>query len=127
MIKHALTEPGSNANNTIDPRRVPRFPFVATTEITQVSSGARLQVSTRELSLYGCYIDMHHPLPCGTQVVVRIFTATDYFEAPATVAYSHPRLGIGVAFHHVKKRFLPIWGKWLREATQRAMKVSRAI
>jgi hypothetical protein len=117
-----LTATPVTENGAKDRRRVPRFPFVADAEIVEIQSGARLRGHTSELSLFGCFVDTINPLPSGTKVLVRIFTSTDLFEAPATVVYSQPNLGTGLAFHDVKPHYLPALQKWLREAMQRSMK-----
>ena len=102
----------------VDRRRAPRYPFVATAEIVETSSGARIYARVSDLSLYGCYLDMSNPLPTGAHVFVKIFTDTDFFEADASVAYSQPNLGVGLAFRDVKPSFLPTLHKWLLQAMQ---------
>lgn len=72
------------------------------------------------LSLYGCYVDMSNPLPGGTHIHVKIFTDTDFFEAGATVLYSQPNLGMGLAFRDVRPHFLPTLQKWLLQAMHKA-------
>ena len=99
-------------------RRAPRFPFVANVEIIEAGSSARLQARVSELSLYGCYVDILNPLPANSQILVKIFRETEYFEARATVIYSQPNLGMGLAFHDVHPHFLPTLRTWLREAMQ---------
>ncbi len=69
-----------------------------------------------EISMYGCYLDMIHPLPVGTQVFVKIFTKTEFFESAATVVYSQPNLGLGLVFRDVGRHFLPTMHKWFLEA-----------
>lgn len=97
-------------------RRTPRFPFIADVEILHTSSGARMFARTTDISLYGCFLDMGQPLPNGSQIVIKIFTGGDFLEAQATVVYSQPNLGVGVAFREVKPHFLPTLKKWLQKA-----------
>jgi hypothetical protein len=54
-----------------------------------------------------------------TRVLVKI-SAMDggYFEADATVVFSNPSLGMGLAFRQVRPEFLARLRKWLREARQ---------
>jgi hypothetical protein len=113
-----LTESVPDERSVKDRRRVARFPFAAAAEITETAFGTRMQVYTSDLSLFGCYVRMTNPLPRGAQVIIRISTETDFFEAPATVAFSQPNLGIGLAFHDVNAHFLPTLKKWLAEAMQ---------
>jgi len=104
-----------------DRRRTPRYPFVASAEIVEKISGTRMFARMTDISLYGCYLDMSNPLPSGSHVFVKIFTGTDFFEAHATVVYSQPNLGVGLAFRNVEQHFFPTLKKWLQVAMQQAM------
>jgi hypothetical protein len=48
--------------------------------------------------------------------LLKIYGPHDYFEARATVIYTHPTLGVGLAFSEVKPSFVPILQKWLLQA-----------
>jgi hypothetical protein len=104
-------------------RRVPRFPFVANAEIVDNNSKARMNARVSELSLYGCYVNTINPLPKGASVFIKIFTAVDFIEANAMVAYVHPNLGMGITFFNVSAHFLPILQVWLMRA-MREMKAN---
>jgi hypothetical protein len=97
-------------------RRTPRYPFVAGAEVIEETSGAKLATRVSEFSLNGCYLDLTNPLPKGTGVLVKIFTEKEFFEAPGTVVYSHPHLGMGVEFHDIKPFFQSTLKKWLLAA-----------
>lgn len=97
-------------------RRVPRFPFVASAEVVDSNSKAKLVARVSELSMYGCYVDTINPLPKGASVFIKIFTAADFIEANGMVAYVHPNLGMGIAFFNVNAHFLPILQVWLLRA-----------
>lgn len=112
------SQPSEAMVSAIERRRVSRYPFVADAEIVEEISGARMFVRVTELSLYGCYLDMHQPLPSGSQLFVKIFTGTDFFEAEATVVYSQPNIGVGLTFREVNQHFLPTLKKWLQNAMQ---------
>ena len=94
-------------------RRTPRVPFVASAELMEVSTGIRLNAQVSELSLLGCYVDTVNPLPQGTNVYIKVFTSEYFIEAPATVAYSHPNLGMGLAFHDIKPHFFTVLQNWV--------------
>jgi hypothetical protein len=117
--KEVRAEPTSGAER----RRVPRFPFVASAEVVENNSDARMNARVSELSLYGCYVDTINPLPKGASVFIKIFTDADFIEAKGMVAYVHPNLGMGIAFFDVNPRFLPILQVWLMRA-MRAMKAT---
>jgi len=120
-----LTESSQRDSNPKDRRRVPRFPFVAYAEITEEGSETKTTVYTSDLSLYGCYVRMTNALPCGTHIVIKIFSEADFLEAPATVVYSQPNLGNGLSFHDVKPQFLPTLQKWLSQAMKELTKASK--
>jgi hypothetical protein len=57
---------------------------------------------------------------------VKIFAADgEYFEADATVIYSHPSLGMGLVFRQVRPDFLATLRKWLLNAMQQNQAESR--
>jgi hypothetical protein len=97
-------------------RRTPRFPFSAAAVVTRMDTGASESTRVNELSLYGCYLDTRTPLPRGARVTVKINTSSEFFEAAATVVYSQPSMGMGVAFRDVKPVFLATLQQWLRQA-----------
>jgi hypothetical protein len=99
-------------------RREPRFPFIASAELLEENSGSRMSTRISDLSFGGCYVDTVNPLPDGTSVQLKIFTATLSFEAPATVVYSHTHLGMGMKFGEVQPRFEEVLRLWLPEAGQ---------
>lgn len=90
-----------------------RFPFVAHAEVIQENASAAIGAKVTEISLYGCYLEFTAPLRKGAHVVVKIFTGSDFFEANASVVYSQPNLGTGLAFRGVKPHFAAVLQKWL--------------
>lgn len=98
--------------------RSPRYPFTAPAEVIVENSGAKVNARVTELSLHGCYLDTSTPLTGHTQVLVKLFGPYDYFEAPATVVYAHPLLGMGVAFRHINLNCHAVLHKWLLAAMQ---------
>ncbi|MGB7846415.1 MAG: PilZ domain-containing protein [Candidatus Acidiferrum sp.] len=115
------TTPPEERSLTTERRRAPRYRFVASAEVVEKMSGAKMNVRVTELSLYGCYLDMPNPLPSGARIFVRIFTGTDFFEAEASVIYSQANLGVGLSFHDVNPYFLPTLKRWLHEAMQETL------
>jgi hypothetical protein len=94
----------------------PRYPFIASAELLEENSGARMSSRISDLSLNGCYVDTINPLPGGTLVHLRIFTETHAFEAPATVVHSQAFLGMGMKFHEVQPESAQVLRLWLPEA-----------
>ena len=98
-------------------RRTPRFPFVAAAEI--LNAGSVLSTHVTELSAYGCYFETTVPVASSTQVVIRIFANGQCFEAKASVLYSKPNLGMGVAFREVTANNQAVLHEWLQQSLDR--------
>jgi hypothetical protein len=96
---------------------------VANAEVSETASQIRIFARVSEISMNGCYLDMINPLPVGTEIFVKIFTETDFFESAATVVYSQPNLGVGLMFQDISRHFLPSLQKWLLEAMRAAAPV----
>jgi hypothetical protein len=105
-------------------RREPRYPFIASAELLEENSGARMNSRISDLSLNGCYVDTVNPLPDGTLVRLRIFTETHTFEAPATVVYSHAFMGMGMKFREVQPKSEEVLRQWLPAATEPAKRAN---
>jgi hypothetical protein len=71
----------------------------------------------KEISLHGCYLKFS-PLQKGTHLLVKIFAGPDFFEANATVIFSQPDMGLGLAFRDVKPYSLSVLQKWLTQASK---------
>ncbi len=100
-------------------RRSERYPFFASAELIEDKSDVRITTRLSELGLYGCYLDMMNPFPAGTSVLIKISESPATFEARATVVYSQPNMGMGVAFRNVEERYLKVLQKWMTDAQNR--------
>lgn len=101
-------------------RRWPRYSFIATAELIEERSEARIATRVSELSRQGCYLDMMNPFPGGTVVLVKIWEGEAYFEAKSQIAYAHEHLGVGIAFLEVAEKYAPVLETWLVEAERKA-------
>jgi hypothetical protein len=97
-------------------RRTPRFPFIATVEVLETGAAVGLAARVTELSLYGCYVEIPHPLSKGAHAVLKVYSEGKYFESLGTVLYSQPNLGMGVGFLNVNPHYLTVLKSWLIEA-----------
>ena len=70
-------------------RIVQRCPFVASAEVTDLSSGARRTGRTNEIGIGGCYVETPDPFPKGTLVQLRILRGQGALETKAKVLYAH--------------------------------------
>jgi positive regulator of sigma E activity len=100
-------------------RRSPRYPCSASAEV--MWDGLVELTRVTELSRYRCYLETTRPLVPGTRVMLKIFDE-GLFEATATVLYSRPPLGMGVAFREVKSIFQTILEDWLQSSLDRLSK-----
>jgi hypothetical protein len=96
-----------------DRRRTPRFTFIAAAEVLTEDASTRLAARISDISATGCYVDTINPLVGGTSVRLKISTATQVFEAPAIVVYSHPHLGMGLIFGEVLPHSQNVLQNWL--------------
>jgi hypothetical protein len=95
--------------------RLIRWPFDARAQIFPQDSG-RILTRVTEISLHGCYLEFT-PLQKGSHVLVKIFAAgSDFFEAGATVIFSQPNMGSGLAFRDIRPYFLIVLQEWLTQA-----------
>ena len=100
-------------------RAVKRCPFVASAEVTELSSETRrISGNASELGIGGCYIKTLDPFPKGTLVQLRISREQCVFETKAEVVYSHSvRLnsGMGLAFREMAPDQRSLLEDWLAE------------
>jgi len=99
-----------------DRRRSPRYPFVGSIEMREGTSEDKRTARVKELSLNGCYVDTENHYPIGTSLSIKLFTATEFFEAEASVIYCQPELGMGLMFRETKPYYLMVLRKWLLAA-----------
>lgn len=99
-----------------DRRRSPRYPFVGSIEMREGTSEDKRTARVKELSMNGCYVDTENPYPTGSSLAIKLFTETEFFEAQASVIYSHPKEGMGLMFRETKPYYLMVLRKWLLSA-----------
>jgi hypothetical protein len=100
----------------LERRRAPRHPFVATADIVDEKESVRTTTRVSDLSLHGCYVEMMNPLPQGTNVLMEIYTDTEFLETHATVVYFEPKQGMGLTFTEMPACFASVLNKWLEQA-----------
>jgi len=105
-------------------RSVRRCQLVASAEVTEPHSGARITGRTSEVAVGGCYVDALNPLPEGTLVEVRILRDQGTFETKAKVVYSDPGFGMGLAFTEMSPDMRLLLEGWLFEIVRQLKPVS---
>jgi hypothetical protein len=101
-----------------------RCPFVASAEVTDLSSETHISARTSELAVGGCYIETLNPFPEGTMVRVRILRDQGVFEAKAKVVYYHNNSGMGLAFSEVLPNQRLLLEDWLAEIVTQSRSTS---
>jgi len=106
--------PGTMHDKRVDPR----VPLIASAEVIEVASGARLTARTSDLSRTGCYIDTLNPTPSKTVVRVRISHSGEELELPGRIVYVSPGLGMGVRFDdELPVEAVAVLNRWLSALT----------
>ena len=105
-------------------RSVRRCSLVASAEVVEQGSGAKLSARTAELGLGGCYIDTLNPYPEGSQVQLRILRDNGVFETKAKVVYSDRKFGMGLAFTEMTPNQRALLEVWLAELVTQLMPAS---
>ena len=99
--------------------RARRYLFVATVELTDTESEAKVQERTSDLSLFGCRVETHKPFPAGAKVRVRIAHKGANFVALGRVSYTTTDGGMGIAFTQIEPTSQLILERWVEELRER--------
>ena len=94
-------------------RSVPRYEFIATSELTDPANEIRLTGRVTEISRNGCYVDVLNALPVGTLLSLQIACDQGTFSARAKIIYVHPGIGMGLAFVDPDEDQLKVLDSWL--------------
>ena len=85
---------------------------MASIELTDVSE-THLTARTKDLSLFGCFVQTATPFPEGTKVILRISHGGSNFFAQGRVAHSRPNVGMEITFIAIEPNSMPVLDKWL--------------
>ena len=66
-------------------RRSPRFPFIASAQVVETRTEARLQARTSDISREGVYLDMLNPLPTGTRLRINVTHQNKQLDAESVI------------------------------------------
>ena len=94
-------------------RKSPRFPFIASAQVVETRTEARLQARTGDLSREGCYLDMLNPLPTGTRLKISVMHHNQELDAVGRVVHSELNVGMGIQFEEIGQR--AVIDSWLAE------------
>ena len=93
--------------------RARRYLFVATVQLTDIVSEAKVQERTIDLSLFGCRVETYKPFPTGSKVRIRIAHRSASFVAIGRVSYTTSDGGMGIAFTQIQPNDQVILEKWI--------------
>jgi PilZ domain len=94
-------------------RKSPRFPFIASAQVTETRTEARLQARLSDISREGCYLDMLNPLPMGTRLKINVTHHDQQLDAVGRVVHSELNVGMGVQFEEIDQS--SVMDAWLAE------------
>jgi PilZ domain len=96
-------------------REVPRFTFIASVVITELTTQTRISGRISEISRKGCYVDVLNTLPVGTPIHITISRDSGTFATLSKVIYVQEGMGMGVAYDATAPDQLQILDSWLAE------------
>ena len=99
----------------IERPRARRYLFVATVELIDTQSEAKIQERTSDLSLYGCRVETEKPFPIGAKVRIKIVHLSATFTALGRISYATSEGGMGVAFTRIEPNDQLVLEKWVEE------------
>jgi len=88
---------------------------VASIEVTDVQTEKHFVARTKDLSVFGCFVETATPFPENTKVSLRISRGGVNFVAQGKVAYSRPNSGMGIAFTSVEPSSVSVLDAWFSE------------
>jgi hypothetical protein len=114
-VGHSLGSASNSGTSYSSQRNVPRYTFVAVTEIIESTSQACILAKTNKISCKGCYVETLNPLPVGTSLNMIISRDHGSFATRGKVIYLREGLGMGVVFLDPTQDQLQILDDWLAE------------
>lgn len=115
---HSFGSTSNSDTSYSSQRKVPRYTFVAVTEIIESTSQACILAKTNKISCKGCYVETLNPLPVGTSLNMVISRDHGTFATKGRVIYVREGLGMGVVFLDPAYDQLEILRSWLPETSR---------
>ena len=72
--------------------------FRASADVMELATRQTFNMKMTDVGIGGCFLDTIFPFAVGARVRVTLCSHLIKFEADGKVAYSHPRIGMGIAF-----------------------------
>jgi hypothetical protein len=93
--------------------RPPRNPVAIGIELTDMQSEKHISAHTKDLTLFGCFVETATPFPQDTKVRLKMLRGGKQLFAHGRVTYSQPGAGMGIAFVTIEPSSLPVLDAWL--------------
>jgi len=93
--------------------RPPRHQIAVRIELTDIQSGKHISAHTKDLTLFGCFVETVTPFPQGTRLRLKMSRGGRRLFAHGRVTYSRPDTGMGIAFVTIEPSSLPVLDAWL--------------
>jgi hypothetical protein len=97
VVPAATSSPGVKER-----RRSPRFQCSGSAEFRPEGSDVRMWGTLTDVSLHGCYVEIHNTFPLGTRMRLTLEALGVKVHAQGTVRVSYPFLGMGVCFSEIE-------------------------
>lgn len=107
-------------------RSFPGYPFVAVAHIEEIPSQTELVAHTVTISLWGCLVDVHCPLPAGAPVCVTISNDGTIFRSLGNVVVAVANVGMRLSFETLapeQEEILRIWVDGAKQMSGNAPRV----
>lgn len=98
---------------SLERRRTTRHCYRWAIEVTEIKSGSLLEAVTRDIGVFGCFVETPTPFLRGTVVTLKITRNTDTFAVAGDVAYAIANEGIGIAFGVLAPSEYALLKEWL--------------
>jgi hypothetical protein len=82
---------------------------MARIELTDIQPEKHISGHTKDLSLFGCFVETVTPFPEGTKVRLKMSRGETQLVAQGRVTYSRPNSGMGIAFVTIEQAACPSW------------------
>jgi PilZ domain len=99
----------------LERRGTTRRSYRWTAEATDVESGSRLQGVTRDVGLFGCFVETMTPFLSGRVIALKITHDNQTFAVAGEVAYAVAGEGMGIAFGAIAPGEYTVLKGWLLE------------
>lgn len=106
--------------------RAPRYPIVASIELTDIQSETQTSAQTSDLNLFGCHVNTERPFRPGTKVRIRMAHRGASFVALGRAVYVRPKVGMGIVFTSVGQYDQVVLEKWIAELRDKPERHSKS-